>query len=126
MLPLFGALVFIAVLVVALVVDIALLQGTFRRMASSADRIAEGAAAMIDVEHLRDEGAVVLEAAEAISMASSLAVAEGMSGDHMTVEIDDGRICVELRGRYDVVALRIITGEPVAVTVRSCAEPAVG
>ena len=125
MLPMFGALVFISVLVVALVVDIAMLQMSYRRTASTADRIVEAAAAMVDVAHLRDQGAVVLDPIEAAEVASELAVSERMLAQ-MTIEVVSGRICVEVRDQYDVVALRIIAGDSVPVIVRSCAEPRSG
>lgn len=126
MLPMTMGLLFVSLLVVALVADIAGLQTTYRIVAGKADRISEGAAAMIDADVLQTEGVVELNADAAAARARTLGIAEGVTGDDLEVDVDGAAICVEIVQRYEPFALRVVAGRSIDVAVRSCAEPSVG
>lgn len=126
MLPMVGGLLFVAILVVALLADLALLQGTYRRTASSADRIAEAAAAMLDDDILRTDGTIAIDEGAATERAIAVARGEGIPQDLLAVEIAGGTVCVEVRRLHEPVAIRVITSHAIDVRVRSCAVPAVG
>lgn len=123
MLPLVGALLFTAIVVVALVSDLAMLQGAHRATASQADRIAEGAAAMLDTVRLRQDGTVAVDPAAARQRAMELADHEGLDRSALAVEVVPERVCVTLTRMEQPRAFRTVGGSSVEVRVRSCAVP---
>ncbi|MGI9585085.1 MAG: hypothetical protein ACR2N7_05790 [Acidimicrobiia bacterium] len=125
MLPLFGGLIFVGFVVIALVVDIALLGVTYRTAASQADIAAEAGASMIHQESLH-AGQTVLDvdaaAAESLSASSRL----GLGADDVSVEVDADAICATVSVRYRTFALAFMGAQHVDVAVQSCASPAIG
>lgn len=126
MLPMVGALLFVAILVVALLADLALLQGTYRRTASHADRIAEAAAAMLDEDRFRSEGAITVDEDAAAMRALRIAADHGIPPDAVSVDVDGPSVCVEVHVAHEPVAIRMVVPEVIDVRVRSCAIAAVG
>lgn len=126
MVPLVGGLIFVALLVIALVAEIAMLQVSYRVAASQADRAAEAGAAMIDEGRVRIDGVVVLDPMAAIERAQEAAVAAGVEQRHLDIDADGTIVCVSLTHRHEPFAIRMVTTAPVEITVRSCATPVIG
>lgn len=126
MLPLFAALAFTALVVVALVADIAMLQVAYRSTASRADRIAEGAASQIDEGWLRAHGAIRLDTGAARVRAEELAGAEGIGPEAIDLEVSIDRLCVTIVQPHMPFALPAVVGSSVSVEVRACADPDTG
>lgn len=125
MLPLFGGLVFVAFVVIALVVDIALLGVAYRTAASQADIAAEAGAAMVDHQFIH-VGETILDVHAATSQTMWAAVRQGLPSDAVTVEADTAGICATVSVPHRTFALAFIGAQSVDVVVRSCASPAVG
>lgn len=126
MLPLVGALLFTAIVVVALLADLAMLQVAYRSAASQADRIAEAAAAMIDEADVHARGTVVLDQEAARARAIDVAEGEGLGHSDVGVEVAPDRVCVTVTRVHEPSSLRVIGGGPAEVRVRSCAAPGSG
>lgn len=124
MLPAFGGLVFVSLVMLALAVEIASFGIVWRQTSSVADSAAEAAAAMIDVEALH-MGDTILErpaaAREAFAVVDS-------AGDvySATVDVKPDEVCVVVHRVYRPVALRGFSITDTAVDVVSCAQPRTG
>jgi hypothetical protein len=124
-LPLFGGLLFVAFVVIALVVDIALLGVAYRTVASQADIAAEAGAAMVHHPSLHaGETVLDVDAAEAESL--SAAARQGLLPGDITVEANGAAICATVSVRHRTFALAFLGAQLVDVAVQSCASPALG
>lgn len=124
MLPMFGGLVMVAFIVLGLTVDIARLQLTYRNVATVADLATEAGASALDDAAVH-EGRMVLDPALARRVAE--ATASGLA-PHATVAVTARPevVCATITTTVRANTLAFIGRADVDVTVRSCAEPAVG
>lgn len=124
-LPLVGGLLFIGLFVIALAVDLAVLAGVYRTIAATADLAAEAGAAMIDVDAAH-RGETAIDVGRAAAEAIAVVERSGLSRQNVAVDGDEARICVSVTTSQRPAMLAMIGARAVAVSVRSCAEPATG
>lgn len=122
MIPLVGALMFVALAVLALVVDIALLHGAYLDTAARADAAAEYGASMVDESAIHG-GVLRLDTGRA-----SDATRSAIGPDQAIVDLDvtGDAVCVTLGAAHRTHALTFVGIREVDVRVRSCASPAQG
>lgn len=125
MLPMFGGLILIAFIMIALAVELALLGTSYRAVASAADAGAEAGAAMLDVESLY-ESAVELDRAAAASQSMLVAAAQIAHVVDVQVATTSTEVCVTVRDEYRPTTLAFIGVGSIDVTVTSCAVPRTG
>jgi len=125
MLPMFGGLILIAFLMIALGAELALLGGTYRRTADVADAAAEAGAASVSASAVY-ESKLELDAFRA--EAESLSLARDLSdpGALVTVVGTSENICVTVVNRHRPTTLAFLGVDGIDVTVTSCAEPRTG
>ncbi len=124
LLPMFGGLVVIAFIVLGLTVDIARLQLAYRNVAAVADLATEAGASAID-EASMHEGVVALDPVAAHDVTEQTAH-ELAPGTEIDVEAAQDVVCATVSTSVSTSALAFIGQRTVAVSVRSCAEPAIG
>ena len=122
MLPLLGGLIFVALIVVALALDVARLHGAYVEVGLLADVASESGAAMIDEAGMHD-GVITLDADRAVREVDA---AVGAGDDRAVAEFVDGSLCVTITREHRTIALGFVGAATVAVAVRSCAEPMAG
>lgn len=122
MLPLLGGLVFVALVVVALAVDVARLHGAYVEVGLLADVASESGAAMIDEADVHD-GRIALDADRAVQAVEAVV---GTGSDQVEAEISAASLCVTITREHHTIALGVVGASTVDVSVRSCAEPIAG
>lgn len=122
MIPLVGALVFVAFAVLALVVDIALLHGAYLDTAARADAAVEYGASMVDEGAIHD-GVLRLDAGRASDATLSAIGPEQTVAD---LDVTADAVCVTVGTAHRTHAMTFIGIRQVDVRVRSCASPAQG
>lgn len=124
-LPLVGGLLFVALVMIALTTDLALLHGAYRETSAVADFAAEAGAAMIDEGSLH-AGVVELDGAAAERAARWWVEHSTSQPVDVTVDTEGAEICVALAAVHRTTALPALGIRSVVVRVRSCAVPATG
>ena len=122
MLPLLGGLIFVALVVAALAVDVARLHGAYVEVGLLADVASESGAAMIDEAGIHD-GTITLDADRALQAVDA---AVGAGDDQVVAELVDVSLCVTITREHRTIALGFVGASTVDVAVRSCAEPMAG
>ncbi|HSJ70025.1 MAG TPA: hypothetical protein VLA29_00070 [Acidimicrobiia bacterium] len=125
LLPMTAALVFVALLVVALVSDIALVHGEYRSTASMADAIAEAGAGFLD-EGRMHLGVLAIDADRSVAYAADLATDLGLDPSEVTFTVDGSSFCVSIRRTHRAAFLGSIGGSDQLIEVESCSVPASG
>lgn len=125
LLPMTSALLFVSLLVVALVSDIALLHGEYRSTASMADRIAEAGAAVLD-EGRMHLGVLAIDPDRSVAYAADLAVGLGLDPSEVTFTVDGSSFCVSIHRTHRAAFLGGIGGGDQLIAVESCSVPASG
>lgn len=125
MVPLFGGLVVVSFVMIALVVEVALLGATYRSLASTADAAAEAGAAMISED---DAYRSVLRLDPERSAAEAARVIRAAAGGEVSFDIEPGNdaICVHVSRGYVPATLAFLGLGTVEVSASSCAHPSVG
>lgn len=123
-LPLLGALIFVAFTVIALVTEIALLHGAFLDVASTADGAAEAGAAMVDPAALHG-GSIGLAQATA-GQAAEHYVRSVAPSDDASIEVTITEICVTVEREHPLSVLPIAGIRSQLISVEACAAPATG
>ncbi len=116
----FAGLALTSFVMIALVVELALLSATYRVVAGAADAAAESGASMLSVTDAY-ASRLVLDTAAAKSEAMRV-VAVLSSGD-ATISISGEQLCVTVSDLYRPTTLLNLGVSAVNVTVQSCAEP---
>lgn len=125
LLPMTAALLFVALLVVALVSDIALLHGEYRSTASMADRIAEAGAGVLD-EGRMHLGVLAIDPEYSVAYAGDLAADLGLDPSDLTFTVDGSLFCVTLRRTHRAAFLGAVGGGDQVIAVEACSVPASG
>ena len=125
MLPMFGGLIFVSFIMIALVVELAMLGIAYRSTASAADASAEAGAAMLS-ERDAYVSRVAIDPQRARSEATGVAYSLIGSGAKVEVEATPSTVCVTVVDRYEPTTLLFLGVAGVDVTATSCAEPRVG
>lgn len=123
-LPLLGALIFVAFAVIALVTEIALLHGAFLDVASTADRAAEAGAARLDPDALH-RGEIGLAPAAARAAAEHY-VDGAAPNDDASVSATVSEVCVTVERAHRLNVLSIVGIRSQSISVEACAAPAAG
>lgn len=125
MVPLFGGLVVVSFVMIALVVELALLGATYRSLASTADAAAEAGAAMLSEP---DAYRSVLELDRDRSAVEAARVVRALAGSAASFDVEANAdvVCVHVRQSYEPATLAFLGLGQVEVAVSSCAEPRVG
>lgn len=123
MLPYLGALLLVAVIVLGLALDVALLAATYREAAFAADAGAEAGAARLEIgSAYRD--AVRLDPESSVTIAEAAALkARPRTGRMATATADGRRVCVVVIDRFEPRLLGTIGVATERVTVQACATP---
>jgi Flp pilus assembly protein TadG len=116
----FAGLVFTSFVMLALVVELALLATDYRVVAGAADAAAESGASMLSVV---DAYASELALDPAAARSEALRVASALSAGDVSVSISGSTLCVTVSDVYRPTTLLNLGVSAVDVTVRSCAEP---
>jgi hypothetical protein len=119
-LPLFAGLVLTSFVMIALVVELALLSATYRVVAGAADAAAESGASMLSVA---DAYASELALDTAAATSEAMRVVAALSTGDATVSISGAQLCVTVSDVYRPTTLLNLGVSAVDVTVQSCAEP---
>lgn len=122
MVPLLGGLIFVALVVLGVAVDVARLHGAYVEVGLLADVAAESGASMID-EFAAHDGEVRLDHDRSIAAVSA---ALGGRSEHVEATVADTSVCVRITREHRTVALGLIGVSTIDVAVRSCAEPVAG
>ena len=125
MLPLFGGLAFVSFVMIALVVELALLGSTYRSVAAAADAASEAGASMLS-EAEAYESRLVVDGDRARQVSSE--VARRLAGADVVVDVapTPSRVCVTVGQAYEPTTLGLLGVGAIDVSVTSCAEPRVG
>lgn len=124
-LPLVGGLAFVALVMMALTTDLALLHGAYRESAAIADFAAEAGASMIEVASVH-AGVLQLDAVAAESAARSWVERSTAQPVDLIIDASSEEICVTLARVHRTTVLPALGIRSVVVRVRSCAVPATG
>ena len=119
-LPMFAGLALTSFVMIALVVELALLSATYRVVAGAADAAAESGASMLSVTDAY-ASELVLDTAAAESEA--MRVVAALSTGDATISISGAQLCVIVSDVYRPTTLLNLGVSAVDVTVQSCAEP---
>ena len=120
MLPMFAALLFTSFIMIALVVELALLAANYRSVAGAADAAAESGASMLSVP---DAYASVLALDPAAATFEAMRVARALTDGKAIVSISGNVLCVTITDVYRPATLLNMGMSEIDVTVESCAEP---
>ena len=122
MLPFMAALIFVALVVIGLALDVALLGATYREAAFAADIGAEAGAGELAFDSYGNE--VLLDPARAQATAIDAALAARPRVERTAVAtVDQTTVCVTVTDRYRPRILSAIGVGPEVITVDACAEP---
>ncbi len=125
LLPMTAALLFVALLIVALVSDIALVHHEYRSAASMADRIAEAGAGVLDEGRVH-LGVLAIDTERSVAYAAGLAVDLGLDPAEVRFTVDASSFCVRIHRTHRAVFLGGIGGGDQLIEVASCSAPASG
>lgn len=125
MLPMFGALVFTSFVMVALVVELALLGSAYRSAAAAADAAAEAGAAML-AEDRAYAGELAVDVVRARDESTVVGTALARGGAVVDVDATALEVCVTVRDRYLPATLGFLGASGIDVVVSTCAEPRAG
>lgn len=125
LLPMTAALLFVALVVVALVSDLALVHGEYRSAASMADRIAEAGAGILD-EGRMHRGVLAIDPDRSVTYATDLAADLGLDPAEVAFTVDGSSFCVAIHRVHRAVFLGAIGGGDQPIAVESCSVPASG
>lgn len=125
MLPMFGGLILIAFIVIALAVEVSLLGQTYRIAAAAADAASEAGAAMLAVPSAYESN-IELDAVLADSESRIVAMALSRPGASVDVAASTVDVCVTVRDEYHPRTLVFLGVESIDIAVTSCAEPRTG
>jgi hypothetical protein len=124
-LPLVGGLAFVALVVLGLVTDVALLHGTYRRTALAADAAAEAGAAMLDPLAVYEARVSLSPDDAAVEVQRAIQLSD-LELNLVAVDVIRDQVCVAVATTHRTVMLVAVGLRDVAVEVRSCAHAAVG
>jgi Flp pilus assembly protein TadG len=119
-LPMFAGLALTSFVMIALVVELALLSATYRVVAGAADAAAESGASMLSVT---DAYASELVLDTAAAKSEAMRVVAALSTGDATISISGAQLCVTVSDVYRPTTLLNLGVSAVDVTVQSCAEP---
>jgi Flp pilus assembly protein TadG len=122
-LPMFAALLFTSFVMIALVVELALLAASYRVVAGAADAAAESGASMLSVSDAY-ESDLALDLGAATSEA--MRVAAALSAGEASITVSGTLLCVTISDVYRPSTLVNIGMSGIGVVVESCAEPRQG
>jgi hypothetical protein len=125
MLPMFGGLILVAFVVVALAVELSMLGGAYRGVAGAADVASESGAAMLDVAGVYDSE-YELNPGRAQEEATRVAAAMTSSGASAEVAATELEVCVTVRDQYVPRTLVFLGLDAIDIAVTSCAQPRSG
>lgn len=125
MLPMTAGLVFVALSIVAIVVELSLLGAAYRDVATVADIAAEAGASVLSVSDAYSSH-VSVDAVAAESAARRVSGSWGSGDEMVDVSVDKGRLCVTVVDIYRPQTLAFIGITEVDVSVTGCAEPRAG
>jgi hypothetical protein len=125
MLPMTVGLVFIALSIVAIVVELSLLGAAYRDVATVADIAAEAGASMLSASEAYGSH-IELDVVAAEEEARRVSGTWGSGDEIVTVSIDQGRLCVTVADVYRPRTLVFIGVTEVDVSVTGCGEPRAG
>jgi len=120
-----AGLVFIALSIVAIVVELSLLGAAYRDVATVADIAAEAGASVLSVADAYGSH-IALDAGAAEAEARRVSGTWGSGDEIVTVSIDQGLLCVTVADIYRPQTLVFIGVTEVDVSVTGCAEPRAG
>ena len=125
MLPMFGGLIVVAFVMVALAAELAFLGQAYRNTAAAADAASEAGAAMLSVSAAYDSD-LAIDSPRAI--AESQGVAAHLVGGNASIEVvaDLTSVCVTIHDEYRPGTLAFVGVGAIDVAVTSCAEPRSG
>ncbi|GMQ92954.1 MAG: hypothetical protein BMS9Abin12_0431 [Acidimicrobiia bacterium] len=125
MLPMTGGLIFVALAVSALVVELSLLGAAYRDVATVADLAAESAAAVVSTPGVY--GTVLsLDMAAAETEARRVGAMWGSGDEIISVDSSPARICVTVADIYQPRTLAFIGVSEITVRATGCAAPESG
>ena len=119
----FAALTFTSFVMIALVVELALLAANYRVVAGAADAAAESGASMLSVS---DAYASELALDGVAARSEAIRVATQLSSGTATAWVSDTELCVTVSDIYRPTTLLNLGMSAIDVTVQSCAEPRSG
>ena len=125
MLPMFGGLIFVAFIVIALAVELSLLGSAYRDAAAVADAASETGAAMLAPDAVYDSR-IELDPPSAENASRSAVVAVARPGAIADVAASTTQVCVTIRDQYFPRTLVFIGFNEIDIVVTSCAEPRTG
>jgi len=125
MLPMTVGLVFIALSIVAIVVELSLLGAAYRDVATVADIAAEAGASVLSASDAYGSH-IALDVVAAEEEARRVSGTWGSGDEIVTVSINQGRLCVTVADIYRPQTLAFIGVSEVGVSVTGCAEPRAG
>lgn len=125
MLPMTAGVIFVALSIVAVVVELSLLGGAYRDVATVADIAAEAGASVLAVSDAYGSH-VSLDVAAAEAEARRVSGTWGSGDEIVDVSVDQGRICVTVADIYRPQTLVFIGVTEVGLSVTGCAEPRAG
>jgi hypothetical protein len=125
MLPMTVGLVFIALSIVAIVVELSLLGAAYRDVATVADIAAEAGASVLSASDAYGSR-IALDVVAAEEEARRVSGTWGSGDEIVTVSINQGRLCVTVADIYRPQTLVFIGVSEVGVSVTGCAEPRAG
>jgi hypothetical protein len=116
----FAGLALTSFVMIALVVELALLSATYRVVAGAADAAAESGASMLSVT---DAYASELVLDTAAAKSEAMRVVAALSSGDATISVSGAQLCVTVSDVYRPTTLLNLGVSAVDVTVQSCAEP---
>ena len=116
----FAALTFTSFVMIALVVELALLAASYRTVAGAADAAAESGASMLSVS---DAYASELALDGVAARSEAIRVATQLSSGTASVWVSDTELCVTVTDVYRPTTLLNLGMSAIDVTVQSCTEP---
>ena len=122
MLPFMAALIFVALVVVGLALDVALLGATYRETAFAADVGAEAGAGELAIDSYGEEVRLDPERAQSTAIDAALAARPRVERTAVAI-VDQTVVCVTVTDRYRPRILSAIGIGPELITVDACAEP---
>ena len=125
MLPMTGGLIFVALAITALVVEIALLGAAYRDIATVADLAAESAATVVATPRVYGDD-VSLDVGVAESEARRVGRMWGSGDEVVTVDVNTARICVTVTDAYRPRTLVFIGVSELSIRATGCAAPRTG
>ncbi len=125
MLPMFGGLIFVAFIVIALAVEMSLMGQAYRNAAAVADAASEAGAAAISVQAAYETG-IALDTTLAAQESRSVAMTLAPDASSVEVQAVPSDVCVTIRDQYRPTTLVFFGLNAIDIAVTSCAEPRMG